>query len=135
MKKRTVDKPKASGLRPIAYTIADAAVVSGLRRTKIYELIGRGKLKAVKADGRTLILAGTLHSHIENLPPADISTGQRTRALYDSSIPATSDDPTQAACLRREGLKAMAQKAGGSANPSTGRMTTATRPEAADVAA
>jgi excisionase family DNA binding protein len=60
----------------IAHTIADAARVSGLGRTSIYELIGAGKIEARKAGNRTLIPAESLRAYIANLPPATIRTGQ-----------------------------------------------------------
>jgi excisionase family DNA binding protein len=72
----------------VAHTIADAARVSGIGRTTLYELIGAGKVDARKVGNRTLILADSLRSYIANLPSADIRTGQRRRDL--SSQPATS---------------------------------------------
>ena len=61
----------------LAYTIADAVKASGLGRTKLYELIGAGKIDAHKAGARTLIPAGSLRAYLESLPAADIRTGQR----------------------------------------------------------
>ncbi len=43
-------------LTPVARTIPDTIEVSGLGRTKLYELINRGELPVVVVDGRTLIL-------------------------------------------------------------------------------
>jgi len=60
----------------IAHTIADAAKVSGIGRTTLYELIGAGKIEARKAGNRTLIPAESLRSYIASLPPANIRTGQ-----------------------------------------------------------
>jgi excisionase family DNA binding protein len=64
----------------IAHTIADAAKVSGIGRTSLYELIGAGKIEARKAGNRTLIPAASLRSYIASLRPADIRTGQRKSA-------------------------------------------------------
>ncbi len=64
----------------IAHTIADAAKVSGLGRTTIYELIGAGRIEARKAGNRTLIPAESLRAYIQSLPVADIRTGQRKAA-------------------------------------------------------
>jgi excisionase family DNA binding protein len=61
----------------LAHTIADAAKVSGIGRTTLYELIGAGKIAARKAGNRTLIPAESLRAYISSLPAADIRTGQR----------------------------------------------------------
>ena len=66
-----------SEISPIAYTILEAARVSGLGRTTIYELLGAGKLHAKKAGNRTLIPAESLLRYLENLPAAAIRTGKR----------------------------------------------------------
>ncbi len=54
----------------ISMTIKEAAAASGLGITKIYELIGAGKIDARKAGRRTLILADSLKRYIETLPSA-----------------------------------------------------------------
>ena len=61
----------------LAHTIADAAKVSGIGRTTLYELIGAGKIEARKAGNRTLIPAESLKAYLDSLPPATIRTGQR----------------------------------------------------------
>lgn len=62
----------------IAFTILDAAKVSGLGRSTIYELIAAGKLEARKSGARTLILADSLRRYVASLPKANIRTGRRT---------------------------------------------------------
>jgi excisionase family DNA binding protein len=47
---------------PLAYSIADAVAVSSIGRTRLYALIGEGKLKAVKVGKRTLIPADSLRA-------------------------------------------------------------------------
>ncbi|MEQ8824441.1 MAG: helix-turn-helix domain-containing protein [Filomicrobium sp.] len=49
-------------LSPITFRIADAVKVSGLGRTKLYELIKTGQLKSVRVGGRRLIDAASLRS-------------------------------------------------------------------------
>jgi excisionase family DNA binding protein len=61
----------------LAYTVADAARVSGIGRTTLYELLGRGEIQARKAGGRTLIPAESLRDYLKNLPAADIRTGRQ----------------------------------------------------------
>jgi excisionase family DNA binding protein len=64
----------------IAHTIADAAKISGIGRTTLYELIAAKKIDARKAGNRTLIPAESLRAYIAGLPKADIRTGQRSVA-------------------------------------------------------
>lgn len=47
-------------LSPLAYRIPDAVRVSGLGRTKLYELIKTGELKTVRVGGRRLVPANEL---------------------------------------------------------------------------
>jgi len=54
-----------SNPEPLAYSVADACRVSSLGRTRIYQLIGQGRLKAHKVGKRTLIPAASLRALIE----------------------------------------------------------------------
>lgn len=49
---------------PLAYRINDAAAAIGIGRTKIYELIADGKLRAVKRDGVTFVRAADLDAYL-----------------------------------------------------------------------
>ena len=77
----TNDAPRATARREttarLAYTIPDAASASGLGRTTLYELIGRGDLVAVKIGKRTLITAESLNRLIATAPRADIRPAYR----------------------------------------------------------
>jgi excisionase family DNA binding protein len=53
-----------------AVSIAEAAAMAGLGRTKIYEAISNGFLRARKCGKRTLILRDDLRSYLSNLPEA-----------------------------------------------------------------
>ena len=53
-----------------ALSIAEVSGVSGLGRTKIYEAIAAGNLKARKCGKRTLILPDDLREFLTNLPQA-----------------------------------------------------------------
>ena len=53
----------------IAYTVRSATAASGLSRSRIYELIGRGELDARKDGRRTIVLADSLNAYIAALPP------------------------------------------------------------------
>ena len=50
---------------PLAYSVADACRVSSIGRTRLYQLIGEGRLEAKKIGKRTLIPAASLRALIE----------------------------------------------------------------------
>jgi hypothetical protein len=54
------------------YHIAEACVVSGLGRTRLYEEIACGRLDARKLGSKTVITAESLRKYTESLPPATI---------------------------------------------------------------
>jgi excisionase family DNA binding protein len=49
-------------------TIHEACTYSGIGKTKLYEAIASGKLKAHKAGKRTLILSNDLRDYLSSLP-------------------------------------------------------------------
>jgi excisionase family DNA binding protein len=49
-------------------TIQEACAFSGIGKTKLYEAIASGRLKARKAGKRTLILADDLRHYLSSLP-------------------------------------------------------------------
>jgi hypothetical protein len=62
-----------STLSPILCPIPVAAGMIGRTERVIYSLIGAGKIKAVKSDGRTLVVVESLHDYAASLPPAQIA--------------------------------------------------------------
>jgi excisionase family DNA binding protein len=54
--------------RCLAYRVAEAAEVSGIGRSKMYEAIGTGELPARKFGSTTLILAVDLEGWLTSLP-------------------------------------------------------------------
>lgn len=56
--------------KPIGYSIKSAVAASGFSRSRIYELIGDGKLQAVKDGAKTIVLANSLRQCVKSLPPA-----------------------------------------------------------------
>jgi excisionase family DNA binding protein len=54
----------------VAYTINEAMAATGLGRTRIYEEIKHGRLKAVKAGKRTLIPVKSITAWTDQLPEA-----------------------------------------------------------------
>lgn len=51
-----------------AFTVADAVRASGLSRTRLYEALAAGDLKARKAGRRTLIARSDLEAFLAALP-------------------------------------------------------------------
>jgi excisionase family DNA binding protein len=49
-------------------TLAEASVVSGIGRTKLYEAIADGLLTARKYGSRTIVLRGELQRFLKSLP-------------------------------------------------------------------
>lgn len=54
---------------PQAVSISQAQAIIGLGKTKIYELLKNGEIRAVKCGNRTLILKSELQDFLENLKP------------------------------------------------------------------
>ena len=50
----------------VAYRVDEAVAAYGLGRSTIYELIRDGKLKAVKAAGRRLIMRRDIEDYLES---------------------------------------------------------------------
>jgi excisionase family DNA binding protein len=49
-------------------TVSEACAMAGLGRTKIYQAISEGRLKARKCGKRTIILRDDLRHFLESLP-------------------------------------------------------------------
>jgi excisionase family DNA binding protein len=58
----------------LAYRISDVPRVARIGRTRTYQLISEGKLRAVKCGRRTLIEADSLHAYLANLPAVPSKT-------------------------------------------------------------
>ena len=54
-----------TALEPISVRIADAIRLTGIRRSKLYELIASGDLETVKIGRCTLVPVASLHALIE----------------------------------------------------------------------
>lgn len=55
-------------MKKLAYTIQEAAEAGAGGRSKIYEAINAGELKAKKRGARTVILADDLDQYLKSLP-------------------------------------------------------------------
>ncbi|MDE0878314.1 MAG: helix-turn-helix domain-containing protein [Sphingomonas bacterium] len=52
-------------MEPITVTIEDAKKVTGLGRTKLYELIGNGSLDVVRIGRRTLVKTASIRALVD----------------------------------------------------------------------
>ena len=52
----------------VAFTVTDACVMTGIGKTRLYELIAEGKLRAMKAGAKTLICAESVRAYLASLP-------------------------------------------------------------------
>jgi len=74
--KSTPDNPKPSADMQrtalpdwkLAYRVPEACAATGVKRSKLYELIKAGRLAIRKADGCTLILRSELERYLRSLP-------------------------------------------------------------------
>ena len=56
---------------PICVRVNDAAHMIGIGRTKLYELLGDGKVQAIKLGTRTLVLTESVERFLGSLPRVD----------------------------------------------------------------
>lgn len=74
-----IRKDFMSDFQPLTVSTADAQRLLGIKNTKLYELIGSGKLAAVKIGRKTLITSESLHRFVEQLPAAEIGSARRKK--------------------------------------------------------
>jgi excisionase family DNA binding protein len=60
-------------VNPILVSVPQASQMLGRGVSTIYDLIGGGKIRAVKSDGRTLVVVASLHEYANSLPAAQIA--------------------------------------------------------------
>ena len=58
----------STATQPYSLTVNEAVNYSGLKRTRIYELLAERKITARKAGRRTMIDAASLRSFLDGLP-------------------------------------------------------------------
>jgi excisionase family DNA binding protein len=70
---------------PPYLTIKKAYETAGISRSKLYEIVGDGLVRAVKIGTKTLIDTGSLLSYLENLPAAQIKPPSKAKPVGTSA--------------------------------------------------
>jgi hypothetical protein len=60
-------------IMPLLVPVKQACTIIGRGQSALYELIGAGKIRAVKSDGRTLIEVDSLREYAKSLPAAKVA--------------------------------------------------------------
>jgi hypothetical protein len=69
-------------MTPLLVPVKQACTIIGRGQSALYELIGGGKIRAVKSDGRTLIVVESLHEYVAKLiaeSPAKVAPPRNRR--------------------------------------------------------
>jgi excisionase family DNA binding protein len=70
---------------PLAYSVAQACVVSSIGRTTLYTAIKSGELQTRKVGRRTLITAHDLNSWLNSRPTGTVGTTNRSTYATSNS--------------------------------------------------
>jgi hypothetical protein len=57
-------------------------MIIGRGQSALYELIARGKIEAVKSDGRTLVVVESLRAYAKSLEPVKIAPPRHRKPLH-----------------------------------------------------
>jgi hypothetical protein len=60
-------------MTPLLVPVKQACTIIGRGQSALYELIGAQKIRAVKSDGRTLVVVESLREYAASLPPAKVA--------------------------------------------------------------
>jgi hypothetical protein len=70
---------------PLLVPIKQACTIIGRGQSALYELIGAGKIRAVKSDGRTLVVVESLHEYVavlEATKPAKVAPPRKRKPQH-----------------------------------------------------
>jgi hypothetical protein len=67
---------------PFLVSVPQAGQMIGRGVSKIYELLGSGELRAVKSDGRTLVVVESLRKYVSELPNAIVAPRERRKPQH-----------------------------------------------------
>jgi hypothetical protein len=73
---------------PLLVSVQQGRQILGRGVSAIYELIGDGKIRAVKSDGRTMLRYDSLVAYVNSLEDAKVAPPRRRKfqALKDANI-------------------------------------------------
>lgn len=57
--------PKTTSMEPLAVSVEEAARISGIGRTKLYNLLTSGAIKSRKVGTRRLVIVWSLRAYLE----------------------------------------------------------------------
>jgi excisionase family DNA binding protein len=69
-------------VNPILVSLPQASQMLGRGVSTIYDLIGAGKIRAVKSDGRTLVVVESLHEYADSLPKATVAPPRKRKPQH-----------------------------------------------------
>ena len=91
-------------LPPLLVSVPQAAKMIGRGHSKIYDLIGEGRIHAVKSDNRTLITVESLHEYVRSLPLAKVAAPRVRPPPPLRAVPESQEAPPPfPSVLRRRG--------------------------------
>jgi excisionase family DNA binding protein len=65
---------KETAMTKSAFSVREAAEEIGICKTKIYQEMGDGRIRARKSGRRTIILANEIERYLNSLPPVPMQT-------------------------------------------------------------
>jgi len=69
-------------VNPILVSIPQAGQMLGRGVSTVYDLIGAGLIRAVKSDGRTLVVVESLREYANSLPAAKVAPPRRRKPQH-----------------------------------------------------
>jgi hypothetical protein len=72
-------------ITPLLVPVKQACTIIGRGQSALYELIGAGKIQAVKSDGRTLVLLQSLRDYVDDLckkSPAKVAPPRKRKPQH-----------------------------------------------------
>src|SRR5262249_23705983 len=84
--------------------VKEACVVGGFGRSKLYEVLGAGRVRAVKLGSKTLIDTASLLTYLESLPAAQIRPAKPKRTARAAAKADAAPNPPDAILDGRIGV-------------------------------
>ena len=74
-----IEKADIAPLQPLLCSIEAGKTIIGRGTQAIYDLIGAGKIKAVKSNGRTLLVVESLRKYAAELEPVKVAPPRKRK--------------------------------------------------------